>query len=128
MDSQKNPIHPLIEALGLHRSPNDATRASVLFALEAFARAVGDEALRAAAREHMPAAHPFQPLPEWMSYYRDGFLCTADLDCGVDPDEYERYGTEFWRAFSDEDRQKRLGNPRLGRLDGTQDAAALNEA
>lgn len=118
----------LIAALGIENAPSDTVRAKVLLALDRYAVEVGNGELMEAARAAMPKADPFAPPGEWREFYDEGFQSVADEECGVYLDDMRRYGTEYWREFSDSERQDRLQQPSLGRSDGMKDAQALNEA
>jgi hypothetical protein len=119
----------LIAALKLDAAPSDTARASVLEALKVYGQESGQPALVEAAQAAMPQAHPWEAPAEWRGFYLDHFRMTADTECGVDPDEAERYCGEYWSMnLTDAQRQERLANPRLGERDGEQDAQNLNDA
>lgn len=118
----------IIAALKLEMASSDTERALVLDALMSYCKAVGLTDLHDAAKAARPAAHPFKPPKAWRSAYLEVFEVTADPDCGVDPDEGQRYSAEFWQSLTDAQRHERLGAPWLGREDGEKDAEALNEA
>lgn len=120
----------VIAALDLTAAPSDTERARVLEALLRYAEATGNAALVTAARQALPAAHPFRPPAAWRERYLDAFRATADPDCGVDPDaDCERCCGEYWRdILTDAQRAERLARPELGSTDGTRDAQQLNDA
>jgi hypothetical protein len=118
----------IIAALSLESAASDAVRAGVLEALKTYGQETGQQALVDAARAAMPKAHPWKSPAEWRRFYLDHFRTTADPECGVDPDEAERYCGEYWASLTDEQRQERLAEPRLGEQDGEKDAENLNDA
>jgi len=118
----------LIAALNLTSAGSDTVRAGVLEALKSYGRETGQQALVDAAQAAMPKAHPWKPPAAWRGFYLDHFRVTADPDCGVDPDEAERYCGEYWAILTDAQRQERLADPRLGEQDGEKDAENLNNA
>jgi hypothetical protein len=119
-----------IAALDLAAAPSDTDRARVLEALLHYAQATHNDALAEAARQAMPAAHPFRPPPAWRERYLDAFRATADSERGVDPDaDCERCCGEYWRdILTDAQRAQRLARPEMGADDGARDAQQLNEA
>ena len=118
----------IIAALNLESAGSDTVRAGVLEALKSYGRETGQQALVDAAKTAMPKAHPWKSPAAWRNYYLDHFRVTADPDCGVDPDEAERYCGEYWASLTDEQRQERLADPRMGEQDGEKDAENLNDA
>lgn len=118
----------LIAALNLETAGSDTVRAGVLEALKSYARETGQQALVDAAQAAMLRAHPWKPAAEWRRFYLDYFRMTADSECGVDPDEAERYCVEYWASLTDAQRQQRLADPRMGEQDGETDARNLNDA
>lgn len=118
-----------LNALGISLAKTDVDKAVFLAAIIVFAKAIKDHTLEQEAIVLMPTAHPFIPPKAWREHYNRTFSEYADEECGVYPDDdMERYGTEYWQDFTDDERQKRLENPTLGLGDGKKDAEGLNES
>lgn len=115
-------------ALGIDQAKSDGSKALLLAAIIDFANHNNLPDLAAEARALMPEAHPFRPPATWREQYDAGFTEVANEDRGVYRDDMPRYGTEFWQALTDQQRQERVENPSLGLADGRADAASLNGA
>lgn len=117
-----------IHALGFALAKSDAAKAMLLSAIIDFGRNNDIPGLVDEAQALMPPAHPFKAPEAWREQYDSGFTEVADEERGVYRDDMRRYGTEYWQALTDLQRQERLEKPALGYTDGREDAGNLNDA